>query len=360
MNPLDCNNQSMQCGNPCQCSPANTAQCESLPSQIQNFTDQFFGVVVKTELNGEVTWSLPCGLDTGLPANPRAEGEGLACYFLRLFRDGIAGLQGPPGDPGVNGADGANTYTVTIQNFLQPTLNNPLTQIVVVPNPSIVEGMGLFIQHSGSYQVSDVAPGGVVFLTLVSPLSTALSVIPAGSLVVPVGVPGAGLGPQGPPGVTGPQGPQGIPGVPGFTITSENGTYSAIMAGGGLVAGAVDFPVPAAWTTVTFTTTQPEFTPATAAKYSVQGSISVTGLGGAVVTDQISIRLVTSDGIVFFQSFQVRNYVSAGQQTILPLTAIVQTTGAVGQKVQVQAFSSNASGFSISPQGTVLTWVRIS
>lgn len=357
MNPLQCT--TTQCNNPCQASACNTAQCETLPSQIQNFTEQFFGVVVKTEVNGVVTWSLPCGLDTGLPANPRGVDEGLACYFLRLFQDGIAGLQGPPGDPGADGADGANTYTVTIQNFAQPTLNNPLTQIVVVPNPSIIEGMGLFIEHSGSYQVSDVAPGGVLFITLISPLSTALSVVPAGSLVVPVGVPGAGLGPQGPPGVTGPQGPQGIPGVPGFTITSENGTYSAIMPSGGLTPGAVDYTITGGWATVTFGVTQPGFTPSGAAKYVVNGTIALTGLAGVGLTDQVVLRLITSDGTIYYQSAQYINYISPGQYALVPLNAVIQTTGTIGQKVWLSAYCSNANQVSVSALGTSLTWVRI-
>jgi hypothetical protein len=194
-NPLDCNKQAMQCGNPCGVKPGNTAACESLPSQIQNFTDQFFGQVVKTEVNGEVVWSLPCSLDVGLPANPRGVDEGLACYFLRLFQDGIAGLTGPEGPAGANGTDGFNTYSVTLRAFAQPTISAPLTQIVVVPNPSIVEGMGLFVQYSGSYKVSDVLPGGVIFITLISALDNALSVIPAGALVVPVGVPAYAGGP---------------------------------------------------------------------------------------------------------------------------------------------------------------------
>jgi hypothetical protein len=69
-----------------------------LPSQIQNFTQQFFGDVVKTEVDGQVIWSLPCDLDIGLPNNQRGAGEGLACYFLRLSEEGIIGLTGPQGE----------------------------------------------------------------------------------------------------------------------------------------------------------------------------------------------------------------------------------------------------------------------
>lgn len=189
-NPLDqCGRSFMQCNNPCGAGPGNTPACESLPSQIQNFTLQFFGTVVKTEVNGQVVWSLPCALDVGLPNNPRGVDEGLACYFLRLFRDGIGGLTGPKGDTGAPGTNGNNTYTVTLQAFAHPSINNPMTQIVVVQNPSILEGIGLFIEHSGAYLVTNVAPGGVIFVTLVTPIGSPSAVIPVGSVVVPIGPP---------------------------------------------------------------------------------------------------------------------------------------------------------------------------
>jgi len=96
-NPIDyCGREQIGCDNPCRRGPRNSARCESLPSQIENFTTQFFGTVVKTEINGVVTWSLPCQLDVGLPGNPRGVDEGLACYFLRLFSDGLGGLKGDP------------------------------------------------------------------------------------------------------------------------------------------------------------------------------------------------------------------------------------------------------------------------
>ena len=96
-NPLDpCTRSFLQCDNPCAIVEHNTVQCESLPSRVENFTKNFFGDVVRTEVNGQVVWSLPCGLDVGLPANPRGLDEGLACYFLRLFNDGIVGLRARP------------------------------------------------------------------------------------------------------------------------------------------------------------------------------------------------------------------------------------------------------------------------
>jgi len=190
VNPLDCNTRYIQCDNPCGVTPANTARCESLPSQIENFTLQFFGTVIKTEIDGQVRWSLPCQLDVGLPGNPRAVDEGLACYFLRLFRDGIGGLKGDPGAPGAAGTSGNNAYAVTCQGFAQPTLSNPLVQIVIFANPAIVTGLYVFVQHSGYYLVTDVQPGGVLFATLVSPITSPAAYISAGALVVPAGPPG--------------------------------------------------------------------------------------------------------------------------------------------------------------------------
>jgi hypothetical protein len=36
---------------------------------------------------------LPCDLDTGIPGYPRIANEGLACYFVRVFSDVIAGAK---------------------------------------------------------------------------------------------------------------------------------------------------------------------------------------------------------------------------------------------------------------------------
>ena len=187
----NCNGNVSCCNNPCGVTAGNTAACESLPSQIANFTDQFFGGVVKTEIDGVVNWSLPCELDVGLPGNPRAVDEGLACYFLRLFRDGIGGLKGDPGDSGADGTPGNNAYTVVVQGFTQPTLSSPLAQILVVANPVLVAGLYIFVQNSGYYLITDVQPGGIVFATLVSVAANAQGYIVAGSLVVPTGPPSA-------------------------------------------------------------------------------------------------------------------------------------------------------------------------
>ena len=153
------------CGSdPCAASETNTADCESLSSQVNNFTEQFFGTVVKTEVDGVVTWSLPCELDTGLPNNPRGIDEGLSCYFLRLFNEGIIGLTGPQGDPGVNGDDGRNAFTVTLASFMQPTLGSPNIQISTLFNPAMLESLYVFIEDSGWYQITARDESGAIWL----------------------------------------------------------------------------------------------------------------------------------------------------------------------------------------------------
>lgn len=211
----------IQCGNPCAIGPGNTPQCETLPSQISNFVAQFFGEVTKSDDGmGNVTWTLPCGLDTGLELTPRATGEGVACYFLRLFQQGIQSAQGPQGIPGTPGTNGFNAYSVTLQAFTQPTLSNPVVQISSAPNPSILPEQYVFIDTSGWYQVVNVDVTGVLVLNLVSALPNApvnhpgeivpAGIVAAGRLIVPSGAPG-------PQGVQGIQGNQGIQGVKGDT-----------------------------------------------------------------------------------------------------------------------------------------------
>lgn len=238
------NLSAVSCNNPCALGPGNTPACESLPSQISNFTTQFFGEVTKLDDGlGHVTWDLPCGLDTGMPANPRAAGEGLACYFLRLFQAGITAAQGPRGAPGTPGKNGFNAYGVTIQLFMQPTLANPVVQVFTAFNPSILPGQFVFIDTSGWYQVTSADSTGALVLTLVSELPGApvnhpgevvpAGIVAAGRLIVPSGAPG----PQGNTGIQGLQGIQGIKGdkgdkgdqgpqgIPGIAPTLSSAQY---------------------------------------------------------------------------------------------------------------------------------------
>lgn len=352
----------MGCDNPCGHGPHNSARCESLPSQIENFTTQFFGTVVKTEINGVVTWSLPCQLDVGLPANPRGVDEGLACYFLRLFADGIGGLKGDKGTPGAAGANGMNAYAVVRQSFTQPTPGNPLVQVVIFPNPSIVVGLGIFIAGSGDYTVTDVQPGGVIFAMLGSAVANPSPVVPAGALVIPSGLPGS-KGDKGDPGLPGAKGDKGDPGVQGpagSAVTVSNGfAYPG--------AGAAIFAVTDSYSEVSFGGLVLEFVVPETGRYLVTAVLPVA------TTSQVSssppelvyvqAKLVnstiaadipgspTTTGFIFTGSVQ-------SQATQITVNAIV--AAGLGETITlVMQTSATGSGWVTIPSGS-LSWVRIS
>lgn len=84
----------MSCGdchcNPCECDTCD-ANNEPLASALNNFIASFFGSISKTCVDNQVQWILPCDLNNGLPGFERRQGEGVACYLLRLF-DYLQGL----------------------------------------------------------------------------------------------------------------------------------------------------------------------------------------------------------------------------------------------------------------------------
>lgn len=279
--------------NPCCRTQTNTAACESLPSQISNFTAQFFGEVVKTEIDGVVAWSLPCGLDTGLPNNPRGAGEGLACFFLRLFEEGIIGLTGPEGRAGTPGCNGFNAYTVTLLGFQQPTQASPGTQVLTAFNPSMVEGSYVFIATSGLYLVNNADASGLLSLTLQTAVPGASGAITAGKLVVPSGPPG---GPQGATGETGATGATGATGSQGV-IGPTGATGTAGTNGTDATAGIPTFITPVVAVTVTnpgaataWTTYSDVFSvvPATASALILQVDWTTTDVGVGPAEIQIS------------------------------------------------------------------------
>lgn len=270
---------SSTCTNPCGITAGvNTAECESLPSQIENFTTHFFGAVEKTEVNGVVEWTLPCELEVGLENNPRQNGEGLACYFLRLFREGILGAQGPTGEPGEDGVAGRNAYTVTLASFAQPTLASPYVQVTTSYNPCILVGMNVFIATSGEYEVTATSVNGDIWLTLTDPLGSAPAVITAGKLVVPTGHPGTSV--VGPAGPAGPQGPQGTPGA---SYTADNQFYYADMG--------ANYNIPLApYNQVTFVTSHPEVT-VNEGVWMVTANIEIRPAVTIATTDKIRVKL---------------------------------------------------------------------
>jgi len=213
-NPLDaCSRSQLQCDNPC-----NTGKsCDLLPTQIDTFTTQFFGNDLgKVQSGDSLVWSLPCGLDVGTASNPRLPGESLACYFLRLFEAGIPGTIGPQGPQGLPGACGLDAFTITLQEFTQPSLQDPYVAVTTRPGFSLVPGLPVEIENSGYYIVQDAESNGATLLQLTQPFVGAPAVIPAGAIVIASGLPGAVVkGPRGPQGIQGIQGPQGAKGSKG-------------------------------------------------------------------------------------------------------------------------------------------------
>ncbi len=212
------------CENPCsQTQPLNTAACELLSSQIENFNLNFFGEVFKTEVNGHVNWSLPCRLDVGLPNNSRGATEPLACYFLRLLQNGVVGAPGEQGVPGYSGVNGRTPYVQIYSGFLQPVEGSTVTVQIFGYNPTMLPGMDVFIPGSGWYQILDAAESlgrartdpavGWVTLTLQVAVVSPIGFIQAGTYLLPTGK----VGDAGAQGATGIPGPQGGPGPVGAT-----------------------------------------------------------------------------------------------------------------------------------------------
>lgn len=335
------------CENPCRRDQHNTAACESLPSQIANFTTQFFGVVTKSEVNGQVVWTLPCNLDVGLPNNPRSADEGLACYFLRLFEDGIIGLTGPQGEPGAPGTNGNNAYTVTTHGFTQPTTGNPNVQVVTAYNPVIFTGSYVEIQSSGWYLVLNADTTGTLFLQLVQSVPGATGTITAGKLVVPTGPPGASVaGPQGPQGSTGPQGPAGN------TATNDNGYYYDI-------SGGTDYGLGVAYAAVDFTNSAPAFLLPNAGTYLVTVVATVTGLGGVSTSDAAILKLQnTSTGLAVPGSEQGITNLVPDQFTQIVINSIV-TTLVPNQNLALFGRASGAGIIDVVAANTTMTFVQI-
>lgn len=71
--------------NPCQCSASCDPNNEALASVLNNLTTSLIGVPVKSCVNNQVVWVLPCDLDNGIPEFPKNAGESIACYFLRFM-----------------------------------------------------------------------------------------------------------------------------------------------------------------------------------------------------------------------------------------------------------------------------------
>lgn len=205
---------------------------ENVQSEINNFVSAFFGSVTKTDdlvTAGKVNWSLPCGLDTGIVGNPRGAGEGVSCYFLRLFQQQVLVNKGLRGTAGISGINGQPGWTTIAAGFTTPALNQIIT-IQTVYTPAIRPGMYVFIGTSGWYLVLTTDGQGGITLFAFKLLPGAGAVAP-GAPILPVGAPGFGIpGITGPSGIQGPVGFTGIlgsQGIPGDTSKINSHVYGA-------------------------------------------------------------------------------------------------------------------------------------
>lgn len=333
---------------PCPVSETNTAACESLSSQVQNFTTQFFGTVIKSEEDGQVVWSLPCNLEIGLENNPRAEGEGVACYFFRLFQQGIIGATGPMGPAGANGAAGKNAFTITLASFSQPSLGAPNIQISTLFNPAILEGMYIFIDESGWYQVTATDGAGALWLTLVKELSGAPATITTGKLVVPSGFPGVSVtGPQGPQGTQGPQG------GPGASHTEINGMYFASVG--------TNYNLQIAYALVDFTNSSAAILLPAVGTYEITVSVDIIGLTGIATTDEIFFRLRNVEtGNAIDGSEHATSRLALDELRTISFTVQHTITGNPNQQVTLQGKCTTVDKVAVVALRTTITYVKLS
>lgn len=335
----------MSC-NPCKTTLTNTPQCESLPSQIQNFSDQFFGAVVKTEVDGEVIWTLPCDLDEGLPNNPRAEGEGLACYLIRLLDTQIVGLTGPQGADGTAGANGINAFTVTLQAFAQPSPASPNVQLLTAYNPAMMEGAYIFVETSGWYQITATDTSGAVFATLFQALPGAPAVINAGKLVVLSGVPGATVvGPQGPAGPTGPAGSNAT------SFSVDNGEYFAPVG--------TDYQLGVTYAAVDFVNSSPVVLLPATGTYRVTAVADIVGLATVATSDVADLKLVNTSTVADVPgSEHSASFLSDTQRTQITIIVRVQTT-APNQTIALYGRADTANAIAVVALATNMTFERL-
>lgn len=341
------NNNINRCSeNPCAVQQENTPTCESLPSQVENFSKQFFGTVVKSEINGVVTWALPCNLDVGLPNNPRQLGEGLACYFLRLFGEGIVGLTGPQGNPGANGDNGRNAYTVTLQSFVQPTLGAPIIELLTQFNPAILAGLNVFIDTSGWYVVNNNDSSGALSLTLTQALPGASGTITAGKLVVPAGVPGQSV-----VGPTGPQGTQGPQGNPGNTFSSVNDFYFAPIG--------TDYNLQIVYAAVNFVNSSPQVLLPDAGTYLITAVVDVVGLAGVAASDIASFKLFDTSilGDIPGSEHMVSNLIDTQRSQVM--INVIYETIQTNSSVALFGKATTADRIAAVALHTTLSFVRL-
>lgn len=341
----DGNSGSCHC-NPCTACPENTTDCETLPSALDNFTQQFFGTITRTLVDGKVTWVLPCNLDVGLPGNPRADGEGLACYFLRLFDEGIKGLVGPKGDTGASGAPGRNAYTVITSSFNAPTEANPISQFTVIPSPVISVGQTNFIPGVGWVRITDIFQDMVVFTTLIELIPSPVAVVTPGTLLQPTGPRGLSItgatGATGAKGDTGATGATGATGSPGATGAVGPTGPTATNDSSEIVGGNTDYTMTALFAKVDFGTTDLDLTLATPGTYLIL--VQLSGLNNSTADRVWNLKLFNSTTATDVPNSEIETLlidIAAVHQNISFFARV--TTTVANEVIQVYAVTGNAA-----------------
>jgi hypothetical protein len=88
---MSCNTR--RSGPCCPDTPYPQVSHESVPSLIDNLVNALYGAITKSVKSGRVIWNIPCDPST-TPAEvsgiPRAQGEGLLCYIIRVLNEDVA------------------------------------------------------------------------------------------------------------------------------------------------------------------------------------------------------------------------------------------------------------------------------
>lgn len=341
---------------------ANSAACETLPSALENFITSFFGPgLIKTEVDGRVRWVLPCDLDTGVPGNPKGDDEGLACYFKRLFEDGLVGLAGPTGATGATGEAGHNAYTVATSAFNPPGVGQSV-QFSIIPSPVVSVGQTIFIPGSGWYVITEVFQTSVVFATLLEAIPSPLAVIPPGTLVLPVGPRGLSItgpqGLQGPKGDTGAQGATGATGATGAAGATGPAGATATNTNALIQAAGSNFTITNAFSHVVFGTTELDAMLATSGTYLFHVTLELVNNSGA--TRDWSFKLVNQTQATDIPS-STFNIDIAGATDKSSCFTVLVTTAADNDVIEVQAISaSGAANQEVSPTESRVVYVKLS
>jgi hypothetical protein len=335
---------------------------ETLPSALDNFTKQFFGTITKTEVNGVVTWVLPCSLDVGIVGNPRGDTEGLACYFLRLFNDGITGLEGPQGETGETGATGHNAYTVTTSSFTAPTLVSPGVQFTIIPSAAIAVGQTIFIPGVGWLVITQIFQDSTVFASLLELVTVPSVTIGPGTLVLPTGP--RGLSIKGNTGATGLKGDKGDTGATGATGIA--GAVGAVGPAGAsttndnasIVGGASDYILTVGYGKVDFGASDPEATLATPGTYLF--IVQINGLNSTGANIEWDFKLFNSTtGLDVPNTEAFNQSATSAFPHQFSIFGIVTTT-TINNVIQLYAVSSSGSAAqTINKTGTQLIYVKL-